>query len=78
MWQCVMNYVHVCVFLGLTIWARDPKDRFKTKVKVIFEILIKKLGVDAVLALVPSSHTRLVRVCVCVLCVCFSVVLVFT
>lgn len=46
---------------GLVLWCAEKKQRFKLKIKIMFEILMKKLGVEAVRALVPEQHTALVE-----------------
>jgi ribosomal RNA-processing protein 12 len=44
---------------GLVVWCAEKKQRFKLKVKLLFEILMRKVGVEAVRELVPPEHTAL-------------------
>lgn len=45
---------------GLTLWENDSKNRFRLKVRGIFEILVKRFGFEQVQSLVPQSHTKLI------------------
>ncbi|KAL6635240.1 hypothetical protein ACP70R_027911 [Stipagrostis hirtigluma subsp. patula] len=44
---------------GLLSWQSDTKNSFKAKVKSLIEILVKKCGVDAVKAVMPEEHMKL-------------------
>ena len=46
---------------GLVLWCHEKKNRFKPKIKVLFEILMRKVGVDPVRELVPDQHTALIE-----------------
>ncbi|OEL21250.1 Ribosomal RNA-processing protein 12 [Dichanthelium oligosanthes] len=44
---------------GLLSWESDTKNSFKAKVKSLIEILVKKCGLDAVKAVMPEEHMKL-------------------
>ncbi|CAN6239235.1 unnamed protein product [Urochloa humidicola] len=44
---------------GLLCWQSDTKNSFKAKVKSLIEILVKKCGLDAVKAVMPEEHMKL-------------------
>ncbi|KAG5243558.1 RRP12 protein [Salix suchowensis] len=44
---------------GLLRWQDDTINHFKAKVKHILEMLVKKCGVDAVKAVMPEEHMKL-------------------
>ncbi|CAL4885637.1 unnamed protein product [Urochloa decumbens] len=44
---------------GLLSWQSDTKNSFKAKVKSLIEILVKKCGLDAVKAVMPEEHMKL-------------------
>eukprot|EP00250_Pteridium_aquilinum_P028638 c37528_g1_i1 orf=673-4578(-) len=44
---------------GLLLWSDDSKNHFKAKVRVIFEMLVRRCGLPAVLAVTPEQHTKL-------------------
>ncbi|KAK9110878.1 hypothetical protein Scep_018397 [Stephania cephalantha] len=44
---------------GLVQWQDDTKNHFKAKVKLLLEMLIKKCGMDAVKAVMPKEHMKL-------------------
>ena len=44
---------------GLTLWCNDSKNRFRQKIRILFEMLIKKFGFDMINDMVPPTHTAL-------------------
>ena len=44
---------------GLVLWSSEKKQRFKLKIKLLFEIMMKKIGSDTVREMVPPQHTAL-------------------
>ncbi|KAK3155461.1 hypothetical protein QOZ80_2BG0203570 [Eleusine coracana subsp. coracana] len=44
---------------GLLGWQSDTKNSFKAKVKSLIEILVNKCGLDAVKAVMPEEHMKL-------------------
>ncbi|XAR51105.1 hypothetical protein NMG60_11005643 [Bertholletia excelsa] len=44
---------------GLLKWQDSTKNHFKAKVKYLLEMLIKKCGLDAVKAVMPEEHAKL-------------------
>ncbi|KDP33963.1 hypothetical protein JCGZ_07534 [Jatropha curcas] len=44
---------------GLLKWPDDTKNHFKAKVKLLLEMLVRKCGMDAVKAVMPEEHMRL-------------------
>uniref|UniRef100_A0A0E0K602 Uncharacterized protein n=1 Tax=Oryza punctata TaxID=4537 RepID=A0A0E0K602_ORYPU len=44
---------------GLLSWQTDTKNSFKAKIKSLIEILVKKCGLDAVKAVMPEEHIKL-------------------
>uniref|UniRef100_A0A6N2L0E4 Uncharacterized protein n=1 Tax=Salix viminalis TaxID=40686 RepID=A0A6N2L0E4_SALVM len=52
--MCLGNMVE-----GLLRWQDDTKNHFKSKVKHILEMLVKKCGMDAVKAVMPEEHMKL-------------------
>ncbi|GLT62846.1 hypothetical protein SLA2020_354490 [Shorea laevis] len=44
---------------GLLRWQDDTKNHFKSKVKLLLEMLVKKCGLDAVKAVMPEEHMKL-------------------
>ncbi|XWS72308.1 hypothetical protein CRYUN_Cryun02cG0028800 [Craigia yunnanensis] len=44
---------------GLLKWHDDTKNHFKAKVKVLLEMLVRKCGIDAVKAVMPEEHMKL-------------------
>lgn len=54
----LQNYLSVMVE-GLLNWQGETKNHFKAKVKHLLEMLIKKCGLDAVKAVMPAEHMKL-------------------
>ncbi|KAK9705625.1 hypothetical protein RND81_07G071800 [Saponaria officinalis] len=52
------NHLKVMVE-GLLKWPCDTKNHFKAKVKHLLEMLVKKCGLDAVKAVMPEEHMKL-------------------
>ncbi|OVA08308.1 putative domain NUC173 [Macleaya cordata] len=46
---------------GLLKWQDDTKNHFKAKVKLLLEMLVKKCGLDAVKAVMPEEHLKLLK-----------------
>lgn len=44
---------------GLLKWQDNTKNQFKSKVKLLVEMLVKKCGVEAVKAVMPAEHMKL-------------------
>ncbi|KAK9275403.1 hypothetical protein L1049_022667 [Liquidambar formosana] len=44
---------------GLLKWQDNTKNQFKAKVKLLLEMLVKKCGLDAVKAVMPEEHMKL-------------------
>lgn len=44
---------------GLLKWQDNTKNHFKAKTKLLLEMLVKKCGLDAVKAVLPEEHMRL-------------------
>ncbi|CAK9159241.1 unnamed protein product [Ilex paraguariensis] len=44
---------------GLLYWQDGAKNHFKAKVKLLLEMLVKKCGLDAVKAVMPEEHMKL-------------------
>ncbi|MCO5571961.1 hypothetical protein L7F22_025712 [Adiantum nelumboides] len=44
---------------GLLLWSDDSKNHFKAKVRVIFEMLVRRCGLQAVSAVTPEQHAKL-------------------
>ncbi|RWR79461.1 hypothetical protein CKAN_00803300 [Cinnamomum micranthum f. kanehirae] len=44
---------------GLLKWQDDTKSHFKAKVKLLLEMLVRKCGLDAVKAVMPEEHMKL-------------------
>ncbi|WOL06526.1 hypothetical protein Cni_G15260 [Canna indica] len=44
---------------GLMKWQDDKKNHFKAKVKLLLEMLVRKCGFDAVKAVMPEEHMKL-------------------
>ncbi|XP_077230850.1 ARM repeat superfamily protein [Tasmannia lanceolata] len=44
---------------GLLKWQDDTKNHFKAKVKFLLEMLVRKCGLDAVKAVMPEEHMKL-------------------
>lgn len=44
---------------GLLKWQDDTKNHFKAKVKLLLEMLVKKCGMEAVRAVMPEEHMKL-------------------
>jgi ribosomal RNA-processing protein 12 len=44
---------------GLLVWQDNTKNHFKAKVKLLLEMLVKKCGMDAVKAVMPEEHMKL-------------------
>ncbi|KAL8139269.1 hypothetical protein V2J09_005290 [Rumex salicifolius] len=44
---------------GMLRWPNDTKNHFKAKVKNLLEMLVKKCGLDAVKAVMPEEHLKL-------------------
>ncbi|XP_020270530.1 RRP12-like protein [Asparagus officinalis] len=44
---------------GLLKWQDNTKNHFKAKVKLLLEMLVRKCGVDAVRAVMPEEHMKL-------------------
>ncbi|XP_074269300.1 uncharacterized protein LOC141592498 [Silene latifolia] len=52
------NHLNVMVE-GLLKWPCETKNHFKAKVKHLLEMLVKKCGLDAVKAVMPEEHMKL-------------------
>ncbi|KAH7365818.1 hypothetical protein KP509_18G047800 [Ceratopteris richardii] len=46
---------------SLLLWSDDSKNHFKAKVRVLFEILVRRCGLQAVLAVTPEQHVKLIN-----------------
>ncbi|XP_031500044.1 uncharacterized protein LOC116264144 isoform X2 [Nymphaea colorata] len=46
---------------GLLNWKDDTKNHFKAKVKFLLEMLVRKCGIDAVRAVMPEEHMKLLN-----------------
>ena len=72
--KAVMGFAKVCVsrlpkadlqaqlaslLPGLFSWSDDPKNRFRLKVRVVMERLVRRLGYEAVAEAVPPEHAKL-------------------
>ena len=44
---------------GLLLWCEDTKNKFKLKVRVILERLVKRCGMDCVAQHIPEEHAKL-------------------
>lgn len=44
---------------GLLNWQVDAKNHFKSKIKLLIEMLVKKCGLDAVKKVMPEEHLKL-------------------
>ncbi|KAK8654755.1 hypothetical protein V6N13_107355 [Hibiscus sabdariffa] len=44
---------------GLLKWQDDTKNHFKAKVKLLLEMIVRKCGIDAVKAVMPEEHMKL-------------------
>ncbi|KAL5572312.1 hypothetical protein UlMin_021909 [Ulmus minor] len=44
---------------GILMWQDESKTHFKAKVKLLLEMLVKKCGLDAVKAVMPEEHMKL-------------------
>lgn len=44
---------------GLLVWSDDSKNHFKAKVRVIVEMLVRRCGLQAVSAVIPEQHAKL-------------------
>lgn len=44
---------------GMLLWAEDSKNKFKLKVRLILERLVRRCGVEAVAAVTPAQDARL-------------------
>ncbi|XWS17532.1 hypothetical protein CRYUN_Cryun33cG0075300 [Craigia yunnanensis] len=44
---------------GLLNWQDDTKNHFKAKVKLLLEMLVRKCGINAVKAVMPEEHMKL-------------------
>ncbi|XP_073010207.1 uncharacterized protein [Typha latifolia] len=44
---------------GLLKWQDDTKNHFKAKIKLLLEMLVRKCGLDAVKAVMPEEHIKL-------------------
>ncbi|KAL6079675.1 pre-rRNA processing protein, variant 2 [Balamuthia mandrillaris] len=44
---------------GMMTWSGDAKNRFRSKVKILLERLIRRFGVEKVSSLVPEQHRKL-------------------
>ena len=44
---------------ALLLWCEDTKNKFKLKVRVVLERLVRRCGLEAVAAQVPEEHARL-------------------
>jgi ribosomal RNA-processing protein 12 len=47
------------IVTGLMNWAADSKNRFRQRIRVILERLIRRVGYDAIAAHVPASDAKL-------------------
>lgn len=74
--KSVLGFIKVCIICmppnamqphleelveGLTIWCAESKNRFRQKIRVIFEMLIKRFDPEHIKSLVPGSHVKLVE-----------------
>ena len=48
------------IISGLLLWSDDTKNKFKLKVRVILERLVKRCGCETVLEHVPNEHLKLI------------------
>ncbi|KAI5064175.1 hypothetical protein GOP47_0020845 [Adiantum capillus-veneris] len=46
---------------GLLLWSDDSKNHFKAKIRVLFEMLVRKCGLQAVSAVTPEQHVKLLN-----------------
>lgn len=46
---------------GMLKWQDDTKNQFKSKIKLLLEMLVKKCGLDAVKAVMPEEHMKLLK-----------------
>jgi len=46
---------------GLVVWCEEKSGRFKLKIRLLFEILMKKAGVQPIMQLVPPKHAKLIE-----------------
>ena len=44
---------------GMLLWADDSKNKFRLKVRLILERLVRRCGADAVAAVTPAQDARL-------------------
>ena len=49
------------IVVGLMRWAKDTKNRFRQRIRVVLERLIKRVGYDAVAAHVPEDDNKLMN-----------------
>lgn len=74
--KSVLGFVKVCLIVlpaeavqtnlkllieGLTIWCAESKNRFRQKVKGLFELLVKKFDSELIKSMVPSHYVRLIE-----------------
>lgn len=46
---------------GLTVWCGESKNRFRQKIKSLFEMLIKRFDVETIKSLVPTTYVKLIE-----------------
>lgn len=49
------------IVVGLMRWAKDSKNRFRQRIRVVLERLIKRVGYDAVATHVPEDDSKLMN-----------------
>ena len=49
------------IITGLMRWAKDSKNRFRQRIRIVLERLIKRVGYDVVAAHVPEDDTKLMN-----------------
>ena len=49
------------IIVGLMRWAKDSKNRFRTRIRVVLERLIKRVGFEVVAKHVPEDDTKLMN-----------------
>ena len=49
------------IVVGLMRWAKDSKNRFRTRIRVVLERLVKRVGFDVVAVHVPEDDTKLMN-----------------
>eukprot|EP00742_Colponemidia_sp_Colp-10_P007043 GILJ01007559.1.p1 GENE.GILJ01007559.1~~GILJ01007559.1.p1 ORF type:complete len:1269 (-),score=253.53 GILJ01007559.1:82-3888(-) len=55
----MLNDLLPTVMTGMLVWVGDNRNHFRMKIRFLLEKLIKKLGYETVLSLVPEEHKKL-------------------